>query len=101
MNRKVVLSRKAKNNLTDLLEFLERRWSVKVKSDFIKKLDYRIKLILTYPKSCPESKEIKGLYRCVVTKQTSFLYKIKPNFIEIVVIYDNRQHPKRITGKRK
>ena len=42
MSKKVVLSSTVKDKLSDLLEYLERGWSAKVKNDFIKKLDRSI-----------------------------------------------------------
>lgn len=71
MSKRVVLSPTAKMKLSDLLLYLENKWSEKVKKEFSDKLDKSIAKISLYPQSCPESLEIKGLYKCVVTKQTS------------------------------
>ena len=99
MSKKVVLSSTAKDKLSDLLEYLERGWSAKVKNDFIKKLDRSIARISAYPQSCPESTQVRGLYKCVVTKQTSLFYRIKPKEIEVVTLFDNRQDPKKLKNK--
>lgn len=96
MALKVVLSSSAKNTLSDLLVYLENKWSVQVKKEFIKKLDKSISRISSFPKSCPESKEMKGLFKCVVTKQTSIFYRVGSFEIEIVSIFDNRQDPKKL-----
>ena len=37
--RKVILSKRASHKLEKLLEYLESEWSLKVKNDFIVKLD--------------------------------------------------------------
>ena len=37
--RKIILSKRASNRLNQLLEYLETEWSLKVKNDFIKKLE--------------------------------------------------------------
>lgn len=96
MGKKVVLSTTAKNKLSDLLDYLEAKWSTKVKQNFIEKLDKSISRISEYPKSCPESTQIKGLFKCVVTKQTSLFYRDKPKEIEIVTLFDTRQNPKKL-----
>lgn len=93
MDKKVVMSSKALFSLSELLNYLENKWSNKVKRDFIRKLDICINRISKFPESSPESKEIKGLYKCVVTKQTSFYYRIGSQEIEIVAFLDNRQNP--------
>ena len=39
MIRKIKLSKRAAKKLEKLLEYLEIKWSIKVKNEFIKKLD--------------------------------------------------------------
>jgi len=68
MNRKVIISRTAERKLEKLFNYLIKNWSLKVKSDFIKKLDKKIELIKTHPEGFPESKKAKGLRKCVITK---------------------------------
>ena len=96
MRKEVVLSPTAKTKLSDLLEYLENKWSEKVKKEFIEKLDKSISRISDYPKSYSKSIEIKGLFKCVVTKQTSLFYRIKPKQIEVVTLFDTRQNPKKL-----
>ncbi|TRX51585.1 type II toxin-antitoxin system RelE/ParE family toxin [Fulvivirga sp. M361] len=99
MGKKVVLSPTAKSKLSNLLECLETHWSEKIKNDFIKKLDQSLSRISDYPKSCPESIEIKGLYKCVITEQNSLFYRVKSTEIEIVTLFDSRQDPKKLKNK--
>ena len=95
---KVFLSELAENKLLKLNDFLLENWSLKVRNDFIKKLTSRINQIKEQPESCPQSSEIKGLFKCVVTKQTTFFYRI--NFdrkeIEIITVFDTRQNPNKL-----
>ncbi|MEO9805868.1 MAG: type II toxin-antitoxin system RelE/ParE family toxin [Reichenbachiella sp.] len=94
--KKVVLSTTAKSKLTNLLEYLKSEWSEKVQKEFITKMDKSMSRISHYPKSCPESIEIKGLFKCVVTKQTSLFYRINPQEIEAVTLFDTRQNPAKL-----
>jgi len=96
MNKKIVLSSTSKRKLYQLLDYLENEWSVKVKKDFIKKLDKNLLKISKYPSSNPESKEIKGLFKSIVTKQISLFYKVKSDEIEIVTLFDTRQNPNKL-----
>ncbi|MDH5476363.1 MAG: type II toxin-antitoxin system RelE/ParE family toxin [Cyclobacteriaceae bacterium] len=96
MSKKVVFSPTATRKLLVLLEYLENKWSEKVKKEFIEKLDKSILRITDFPKSCSESIEIKGLFKCVVTKQTSLFYRIKSKEIEVVTLFDTRQNPKKL-----
>jgi plasmid stabilization system protein ParE len=93
MKRKVRISRRAAGKLEDLLTFLEKEWSQKVKNDFIIKLDKTLRNIDRFPESFPESQTQKGLRKCVITRQTSMYYKFSAKTIDIIALFDNRQNP--------
>jgi len=96
MALKVVLSETAKSKLSDLLEYLENKWSVRVKKEFVKKLDKTLFRLSNFPQSSPESNEVKGLFKCVLTNQTNIFYRVTKDEIEIVTFFDSRQDPKKI-----
>ncbi len=93
---KVYLSPLAEKKIQLLLKFLETEWSIKTKDEFITKLLSKFSQISRQPKSCSESKAFSGLYKCIVTKQTSFFYRIKADEIEVITLTDNRQDPELI-----
>ncbi|MCP9754224.1 type II toxin-antitoxin system RelE/ParE family toxin [Lacihabitans sp. CCS-44] len=90
---KIFLSILAEAKIEDLLIFLETNWNTKVKNDFLEKLNLKMTQVSQLPQSCQQSKQFPGLYKCVVTKQTSFYYRININKeeIEVVTFFDNRQ----------
>jgi plasmid stabilization system protein ParE len=91
---KVYLSPLAEKKTQLLLKFLETEWSTKSKDEFVSKLLNKFSQISNQPKNCPESKAFSGLYKCIVTKQTSFFfYRIKADEIEVITVTDNRQEP--------
>ena len=94
--RKIVLSKRASNRLEKLLEYLELEWSLKVKNEFIKKLDKSLTQIQKFPESCPQTDFVKGLHMFVVTKQTSIFYRFDKQTITILTIFDNRMNPNRL-----
>ena len=53
--------------------------------------------ISNFPESCIESELFPDLRKCIVTKQTSFLYRIQSNEIEVITVFDNRSSFKSIT----
>lgn len=95
---KVFLSELAESKLLLLSEYLLETWNLKVRDKFISKLTDKIEQISSHPTSCSRSDEFEGLYKCVVTKQTTFYYRILKlsNEIEIITLFDTRQNPENI-----
>ena len=96
MSRRVHISITAKKKLDDLFDYLIENWSIKVKDNFVIKLDKYIETIKNYPESFPESVLENGLRKCVITKQTTLFYRFNSESINIVTIFDTRQNPKKI-----
>ena len=94
----VFLSELAESKLLELSEYLIEEWNKRTRDKFIQKLTEKIDQISSQPESCPESSDFNGLFKCVVSKQTTFYYRIlsKSNEIEIVTIFDSRQDPNRL-----
>lgn len=96
MRRKVVISKTAEKKLEKLFDYLIEKWSLKVKNEFIEKLDTSIAIIEKQPEIFPESKKNKGLRKCVISKQTTLFYRFNTKQIYIVTVFDTRQHPKKL-----
>jgi len=99
MIREIKISRLASKKLDQLFEYLETKWSLKVKKDFIKKLEKSLLLIQKNPEFFQQSTLMKGLYRCVVTKQITIYYKFDEHHIYIVTVFDNRQNPEKLSSE--
>ncbi len=95
---KVFLSELAESKLLKLSEYLLENWNLKTRDEFISKLTEKIKQISIQPNSCSKSSEFDNLYKCVVTKKTTFYYRIlsEQEEIEIITIFDTRQHPDKL-----
>ena len=96
---KVFLSELAELKLLTLSKYLLENWNLQTRDKFIKKLTSKVKQISDHPNSCPMSTEFKGLFKCVVSKQTTFYYRIlsAKNEIEIITIFDTRQNPEKLS----
>ena len=95
----VIVSPLAKRKLTILLDYLEFKWSAKTKSNYLEKIYEKFELVSTFPRSCTKSKEFPSLYKCVVTKQSTFFYRIANQKVEIIDLVDTRQNPNLIREK--
>lgn len=96
MKREIIFSKNAEKNLIDLLEYLELKWSIKVKEKFISKLDKSIYLIQNEPEIFPKSQINKNQYRCVLSKQTTVYYRYNSKQVRILSLFDTRQNPLKI-----
>ena len=94
----VFISELAQYKLKRLAEYLLKEWGHKVKKDFLAKLNAKIEQISVHPESCQKSTEFGGIYKCVVTKQTTFFYRVDfvKEEIEIITLFDTRQDPDRL-----
>lgn len=94
----VFLSQLAESKLLKLSEYLLENWNIKTRDKFISKLTEKIKQISLQPDSCSKSSEFENLYKCVVTKHTTFYYRILADRkeIEIITIFDTRQNPDKL-----
>lgn len=85
----IVWSPVAEQNYLQILEYILERWSIKEAENFDKKLDSLLENLTQHKELCPPSKQAK-LRRCVITPQTSLVYRIRRKTIEIVAVFDNR-----------
>jgi len=74
-----------------LLDYLEIEWSLKVRDNFLLKLESTVEVIAAFPFAYPSSESYPDFRRCVVTPQTSLYYQIQPDEIEVVAVLDNRR----------
>lgn len=94
--REIVLTPSAKKNINAIFEFLELKWSLKVKDEFANKLYKTIKIVAKNPESFPAS-EIQAKYRkCVITKHNTLYYHFNNKHIVVISVFDTRQNPKKI-----
>ena len=96
MKREIIFSKKAEKSLIDLLEYLELKWSVKVRDKFISKLDKSIYLIQNDPEVFPKSQLNKNQYRYVLSKQTTIYYRYNSKQIRVLAFFDTRQNSTKI-----
>ena len=96
MKRTIIFSKNAEESLFELLEYLEIKWSKKVKDKFISNLDKVIYLIQIEPEIFPKSELNKNYRKCVLSKQTTIYYKFNTKRVEIITFFDTRQDPNKI-----
>lgn len=77
-----------------ILEFIFNRSSIEVVIALEKKVNDLEDKLKVHQYLCPSSQVMIGIRRCVITKYTSMLYRVKEDTVEILAFFDNRtDHP--------
>ncbi|MCF8243817.1 MAG: type II toxin-antitoxin system RelE/ParE family toxin [Saprospiraceae bacterium] len=89
----VYLSQTAYDQLHQILDYLEEKWSAQVSDNFLNKLERTMDSIGQFPYSSPPASHFPGLRKCVINKQVSAFYRIDEvrKEVEILAVLDNRQ----------
>ena len=88
----VVWSPLAKSGYFRILEHLKAHWPLKTLEAFINRVEELIEPISSKPLLFPYSKE-NDVHKCVVVKQVTLFYCVKPTSVELLIFWDNRQEP--------
>jgi len=89
---KIIWSDEALNGLTNIIRYIENKFSEKDVKKFAVLFDKQIKVIQSFPESFPLSKKSKNIRKSVVAKLTSIYYSFDKDVIRIVSVFDNRMH---------
>lgn len=95
--RTLIISKTAVRNTIAITDYLEVRFSIRVRNEFIDKLEKAFEMILTNPEIFPKSDVNPQQFRFVLTKQTTIYYKVNDKGIRILALFDTRQKPSKIT----
>ena len=93
---KLIWSDEALFNLTDIVNYLERRWSKREIRKFAQLLDKQLLRIMGNPLMFAESDKSSGLRKSVLSSQTTIFYRIKNQEVHLIALFDNRQNPDKL-----
>ena len=94
MARQIIWLPKAEEKFDEIIAYLQNNWTEKEVSNFIKRTEKVLQLILAFPKLYRRSKR-KNIYEAFITKHNLLLYRITRHKIELITFFDTRQHPKK------
>ncbi|MCU4176927.1 type II toxin-antitoxin system RelE/ParE family toxin [Carboxylicivirga sp. N1Y90] len=90
---KLIWTDEALNGLKEIFNYFERRFAKKDTQEFARKLDERLELLKTSPKTFAFTNKSKNIRRTVIARLTSVYYRIEGNEVQIISVFDNRQNP--------
>lgn len=80
----------AEESYLQTLSHIHQKWTVREANNFAKKVESLISKLKKFKHLCPRSNMHKNLRRCTITAQTSLVYRVKNEIIELVAFFDNR-----------
>jgi len=83
----------ASNTYINTITFIFEKWTIKEVEHFEKLTSELLEKLKTNQKLCPEIKRLK-LRKCVISQQTSLVYRVKSESIELINFVDNRSDHK-------
>jgi len=84
----IIWSDEARKTYDNTIDDLIDKWQIEIALDFEEKTNSLLDHLKNYKKFCPPSKK-KKIRKCVIHKNTSLIYKINKNNIELVTFIDN------------
>ncbi len=97
MPKEIIWAPLAENDLSAILEYLDKNWDSKVSANFIDMTENVIDQISINPRQFPIIFIRKRIRKCVLTKHNSLFYRESRSKAEILRIYDTRQDPDSLT----
>lgn len=96
MRRDVVWSPLAQEDLTSILDYLDKNWNAAVAVKLLDKIESVVSIIARHPERHQLINQEWGIRKCVITKHNTLFYRELLNKVEIVRLFDTRQHPEKL-----
>jgi plasmid stabilization system protein ParE len=96
MAKQVVLTPIALANYDKVIEYLIGNWNITVVNDFVDRFIEARNILSKNAEIYPFENKKKGIRRCVLTKHNIVLFRESGTLVEILMIFDTRQDPKKL-----
>jgi plasmid stabilization system protein ParE len=91
-------SLRARQEEIDLLEYVLNKFGQKKAKEVHERIEQMLDKIATMPEMFPASKYLKGLRKCVFSKNTSIYYRVSNDHIEVVSFRANQKDPDKFSA---
>ena len=92
----VIISPQAKEDINKILSYLSNSWNQKVVNEFLQKLEVFFYIILINPGIFGYYNKRRNIRKYALTKQNIIYYRNRRTSIEIITVFDGRQHPAKL-----
>ena len=92
MSLEIILTPNAKDTLLSIVSFIQLKWGDRSAEKFIEKT-YKVLDTISQQPYLFKAYEEKNVRKALITKQTSVVYRVLHDRIEVLFFWDNRQEP--------
>jgi plasmid stabilization system protein ParE len=92
----IIISPQAKQDITNILQYLKDNWSQKTIDNFLQKLEIFYSIISINPNLFGYYNRNKRIRKYALTKHNIIYYRTRKNIIEIITVFDGRQNPNKL-----
>lgn len=92
MAHQIVWTNQVLDTYKSVILYLEENWSEKEVRVFEKAVEKKLTLIKTFPLMYRQSKK-KSIHEVLVTRQNLMFYRVRQNYMEVLLFWDRRQNP--------
>ena len=96
MAKEVVISELAEMNYESILTYLYSDWGINVANNFVERFEEVCSHLENNTSIYPFANKVKQIQRCILTEQNALYFKESENVVEILMIFDTRQDPKKL-----
>ena len=93
MEKTVVISKRFRNNVGIVYQYILKNFTPKVAYLFLDKVNERIELIVLHPTIGKSSAKKKNIRSVLLTPYNKIFYRHQSNTIEILCLFDMRGNP--------
>lgn len=92
----VIISPQAQKDILAILNYLQENWNQKVIDHFLDRLEGFYKIVSRFPRLFRYYDKRRNIRSYVLTRQNSVYYRNTRTAIEIITVFDTRQHPRKL-----
>ena len=98
MAKEVVISELAEMNYESILTYLYSDWGINVANNFVERFEEVCGHLEKNTSIYPFANKVKQIQKCVLTEQNALFFRESENVVEILMIFDTRQNPEKLSG---
>lgn len=92
----VIISPQAKDDIINILSYLSLNWDQEVIDEFLQKLETFYFIVSVNPRLFGYFNKRKNIRRYAITRQNIIYYRNKRKGVQIITVFDVRQHSSKL-----